>query len=76
MTPYKDNGHLTARQKNYNFCLSSARTAIERAFGVWKSRWRRILDRLPMITIKKIPEYLLAISVLHNICISEMILLL
>nr|CAI5836736.1 unnamed protein product [Callosobruchus analis] len=69
MTPYKDNGHLTARQKNYNFCLSSARTAIERAFEVWKSRWRRILDRLPMITIEKIPEYLLAISILYNICI-------
>lgn len=69
MVPFKDNGHLTQRQKNYNFCLSSARMSIERAFGVWKTRWRSILDCLPMVNLKKIPEYLLALAVLHNICI-------
>lgn len=34
MVPYKDNGHLSSRQKNYNFCLSSTRVSIERAFGL------------------------------------------
>lgn len=69
MVPYKDNGHLSPRQNNFNFCLSSARIAIERAFGVWKGRWRSILDCLPMIILEKIPEYIVATLVLHNICI-------
>lgn len=71
MVPFKDNGHLSDRQKNFNFCLSSARNVIERAFGLWKGRWRSILDCLPMITIEKIPEYLVATCVLHNICILK-----
>ncbi|XP_025994706.1 putative nuclease HARBI1 [Solenopsis invicta] len=33
LTPYRDNGHLTNRQKNYNFCHSSARMVIKRTFG-------------------------------------------
>jgi len=69
MVPFKDNGHLSRRQKNFNFCHSSARIAIERAFGIWKGRWRSILDCLPMVTLEKIPEYLVATTVLHNICI-------
>ncbi|KAL0879649.1 hypothetical protein ABMA27_003364 [Loxostege sticticalis] len=69
MVPFKNNGHLSPRQNNLNFCLSSAR--IERAFGLWKTRWRKILDCLPMVTGKKIPEYLLALAVLHNICILQ-----
>lgn len=71
MVLFKDNGHLSARQKNFNFCLSSARTAIERTFEMWKGRWRSIFDCLPMITLEKIPEYLVATYVLHNICISR-----
>jgi len=31
MVLYTDNGHLTQRQKNYNFCLSSSRMVVERA---------------------------------------------
>lgn len=71
MVPFKNNGHLTVRQKNYNFCISSARMSIERAFGLWKTRWRSILDCLPIVTVKKIPEYILALAVLHNICILQ-----
>lgn len=71
MVPFKDNGHLTDKQKNFNFCLSSARISIERAFGLWKARWRSIFDCLPMVTLKKIPEYLVGTCVLHNICILK-----
>lgn len=71
MIPFKDNGHLTDKQKNFNFCLSSARISIERAFGVWKTRWRSIFDCLPMVTLEKIPEYLVGTCVLHNICILK-----
>lgn len=71
MVPFKDNGHLTDKQKNFNFCLSSARISIERAFGLWKARWRSIFDCLSMVTLKKIPEYLVGTCVLHNICILK-----
>lgn len=69
MVPFKDNGHLTMRQRNFNFCLSSARISIERAFGLWKGRWRRIRDCLPMVKMENIPQYLVATAVLHKICI-------
>lgn len=71
MVPFKDNGHLTDKQSNFNFCLSSARIAIERAFGLWKGRWRSIIDCLPMVTLEKIPEYSVATYVLHNIYILK-----
>ncbi|KAL6420744.1 hypothetical protein ACFW04_013865 [Cataglyphis niger] len=42
IVPYRDNGHLTPRQINFNFCHSSARIVIERAFGLLKTRFRSI----------------------------------
>jgi len=69
MVPFRDNGHLTVFQKNYNFCLSSTRMAIERAFGLLKVRFRILLDCLPLTDIKKIPQVILACCVLHNLCI-------
>jgi hypothetical protein len=53
MVPFRDNGHLTVLQKNYNFCLSSTRMAIERAFGLLKVRFRILLDCLPLTDIKR-----------------------
>ncbi|KAL6263104.1 hypothetical protein P5V15_005906 [Pogonomyrmex californicus] len=35
IVPFRDDGHLTVRQKNFNFCLSFIRMAIEKAF--WTS---------------------------------------
>lgn len=69
MVPFKNNGYLTREEMNFNFCLSSTRMAIERAFGELKTRWRRIFDRLSLVDLKKIPEYVIATCVLHNICI-------
>ncbi|XP_025155133.1 protein ALP1-like [Harpegnathos saltator] len=71
MVPFKNNGYLTRRELNFNCCLSSARIAIERAIGVLKTRWRRIFDRLSLVDIMKIPEYIVATCVLHNICILQ-----
>ena len=39
LVPYRDNGHLTVKQKHFNFCHSSARMAIERSFGLLKGRF-------------------------------------
>jgi hypothetical protein len=71
MKPFRDNGHLTPRQKNFNFCLSSARISIERAFGLWETRWRSIRDCLAITKTEKIPKYIMATGVLHNICILK-----
>lgn len=42
MVPYKDNGHLTVAQKNYNHKLSSTRVLIKQAFGKLICRFRKL----------------------------------
>lgn len=42
LKPFRDNGHLTRRQRRFNYRLSSARVVIERAFGLLKGRFRRL----------------------------------
>ena len=68
MVPYKDNGHLTASQKTYNFKLSSTRQVIERAFGLLKGRWRKLFY-LDMLCQRKIVSVIVAACVLHNFCL-------
>ncbi|KAK3920196.1 Putative nuclease [Frankliniella fusca] len=71
LVPYMDNGNLTDRQKNFNFCLSSARMTVERAFGLLRGRWRSLRRTLEMICTENVPDsdYVLACCVLHNICL-------
>lgn len=71
MVPFRDNGHLTRRQQNFNFRLSSTRMVIERAFGLMKVSFRILLDCLPLTDIRKIPEFVVACCVLHNICMTQ-----
>lgn len=71
IVPFRDNGHLSARQNNFNYCLSSTRMAIERAFGLLKVRFRVLLDCLPLTDITKIPQFIIACCVMHNICILQ-----
>jgi hypothetical protein len=70
MVPFRNNGHLTNAQKNFN-CLSSTRMAIERAIGHLKVRFRILLDCSPLTEVRKIPEFILACCVLHNIFILQ-----
>jgi len=42
MTPFKDNGHVIRSQLEYNTKLSSIRLIIDRAFGILKSKFRRL----------------------------------
>lgn len=69
LIPYKDNGHLTERQRNYNFCHASARIAVERSIGLLKGRFRSLLTVLAMKTVTLIPKHIIACCVLHNICL-------
>lgn len=69
IVPYRDNGHLTPSQRNFNFCHSSARVTIERAFGLLKTRFRSLRTVLAMNRIDLIPMFIIACCVMHNICL-------
>ncbi|KYN27563.1 Putative nuclease HARBI1, partial [Trachymyrmex cornetzi] len=69
LVPYKDNGHLSAAQKHYNFCQFSARVVVERYFDLLKTRLRSLVHCLPMTRIDLMAEYIVACCVIHNICI-------
>lgn len=69
MVPFKNNGHLTEAEINFNNYLCSARVMVERAIGLLKGRFRSLLDKLHMRRIDLIPRYIIACCVLHNICI-------
>ncbi|XP_029158019.1 putative nuclease HARBI1 [Nylanderia fulva] len=71
LVPFRDNGHLLNRQKNFNYCLSATRMVVERAIGQLKLRFRILLDCLPLTNVKKIPQFIIACCVLHNICILQ-----
>lgn len=69
MVPYKDNGHLTFEQTQYNTKHSNTRSVIERAFALLKGRFRR-LKYLEM-DVAHIPDAIVACTVLHNICLQN-----
>lgn len=71
LVPYRDDGHLTRRQRNYNFCNASARVVIERAFGLLKGRFRSLLTTFVMNRVDLIPIHILACCILHNICLMR-----
>ncbi|KAK7168095.1 hypothetical protein R3I94_002217 [Phoxinus phoxinus] len=68
--PYRDNGHLTVRQRHFNRKLNSARVVIEHAFGILKSKFRR-LRCLHMKKVKNISSAVTACCILHNICLKS-----
>ncbi|KAK4882161.1 hypothetical protein RN001_005480 [Aquatica leii] len=70
LTPYRDNGHLTQKQKNYNYRLSATRVCIEQCFALLKCRFR-ILKHVNVYNTIFIPKIILAYCVLHNICMTR-----
>lgn len=68
LTPFKNNGHLTAVQIRYNEKHSGTRQVIERVLGLLKGRWRR-LKCLEMEAVEEIPSVVSAGCVLHNFCL-------
>ena len=41
LTPFRDNGLLTRRQRRYNFVHSSTRMIVERSLSLYKGRFRK-----------------------------------
>lgn len=69
MIPYRDNGHLTARQKKFNKTLSSSRVQVENAIGMLKQVFRRLkyLDA----DVENLKYYVVAACILHNLRIKN-----
>ena len=68
LTPFRDNGHLSRQEVNYNNKHAKTRQTIERAFGLLKGRWRR-LKFIEMEKINECPAIVAAACVLHNFCL-------
>jgi len=68
VTPFRDNGHLTARQKQFNSKLSSIRSVIERSFQLLKGSWRKLL-LLENVDIETMVKIIMSCFVLHNFCL-------
>lgn len=64
--PYRDNGHLTRAQRNFNRIHSSCRVVIENAFGCLKQRFRQ-LYHFKLRNIVRMVQVIHACCVLHNI---------
>lgn len=69
MTPFRDNGHLTRPQIVYNVKLSSIRSIIERAFGLLKTKFRR-LKYLDISDFDLGNNMIAAACMLHNFIID------
>lgn len=69
--PFRDNGHLTPQQTEFNYMLSSTKVAVEKAFGMLKGRFRRIKFFTEYRHINFITDVVIAAYILHNYCINE-----
>lgn len=70
LKPYKDDGHLSAQQINFNKILSSSRVIIEQAFGRLKGTFRR-LKYLHCFKLSTIKIIVVSCCILHNIAINK-----
>ncbi|KAE8739946.1 hypothetical protein FOCC_FOCC014557 [Frankliniella occidentalis] len=68
MVPFRNNGHLTAAQLNYNKKLSQSRVRVENAFARAKGKWRR-LKFLHARKQEVVIDHITASFVLHNFTI-------
>lgn len=68
--PYRDNGHLTDAQKNYNKRLSSCRIFVEHSLGILKKRFPQLFH-ISMKGHARISHFIRACMVLHNLADGE-----
>lgn len=67
ITPFRDFGNLNRPQRHFNTTHAKARVPIERAFGLLKSRFRRLL-RFDAADMSIMVDTILSACILHNIC--------
>ena len=70
LTPFRDNGHLTDREKLYNRTHSSIRIRAEHGFGLLKGRFVR-LQNIQQNSSEVLVSTIVSGCVLHNICLMH-----
>ncbi|XP_070188164.1 putative nuclease HARBI1 [Littorina saxatilis] len=66
LVPFRDNGHLSPVERNYNNLHSSTRVQVERAIGLLKGKFRR-LKKLDMVSVRDIPFIIFACDIEDDI---------
>ncbi|CAN8023446.1 unnamed protein product, partial [Ixodes persulcatus] len=69
LTPFRDYGRLTTKQRNFNLKFSGTRVLIENCFADLKKRFRQ-LKLLEFITVDHSARFIIACCTLHNLCIE------
>ncbi|MCO5556793.1 hypothetical protein L7F22_010346 [Adiantum nelumboides] len=71
ITPFRE-GHPPAIEdwRAFNHHLSKGRVCIEHVFGLLKNRWCILKDI--NVDLQRVPKYIVACCVLHNILIKSM----
>ncbi|KAJ8359381.1 hypothetical protein SKAU_G00159060 [Synaphobranchus kaupii] len=57
-------------QERYNHHHARARSIIERAFGMMKTRWRSIFFKAPEVHHTFAPDVIAVSAILHNVCLT------
>lgn len=58
------------KEEKYNVAQIATRNPVERCFGVWKQRFRCLLDGFT-VNLPNAKVVIVALAVLHNIAIEE-----
>ena len=70
ITPFRDNGYLSPRQRKFNQTLSSLRSVVEQSIRLLNGCWRK-LGFLDHIDLELTVHLILASCVLHNYCLLK-----
>ncbi|KAK0137637.1 Protein ALP1-like [Merluccius polli] len=70
LTPFKEPVIGRVRQL-FNYRQSKARSIIERAFGMMKTRWRSTLFRAIEVKPTFAPQVIASCAFLHNVCLDN-----
>ena len=70
LTPFKEPVIGRVRQR-FNYRQSKARSIIERAFGMMKTRWRSTLFRAIEVKPTFAPQVIASCAFLHNVCLDN-----
>lgn len=68
--PFRDNGMLSRIERRFNTLHSKGRVVVEHAFGLLKTRFRRLLHFNELTNINFIVNLVTCGCILHNICVD------
>lgn len=70
LTPFKDYGTLSQKDRKFNLKHCQTRVKVENSFSDLKGRFRQ-LTRLDFFHVERMCKYVIACCTLHNLCIDQ-----